>query len=270
MAAAAGAALALLLAGSALADPDADRDGVPDASDNCAKIFNPDQQDADADGIGNTCDPTPGLAADESNLVLYVRDQDGNPLTDACFRLTELMGVTEVDSVARCADNPGYLVSDLVRSGGDREEIEQTSTPPGCSGGLGEKLTHRFAPASWRTVTITYACGGKTFTDRLTKQGQEEPHAVPIAAATKTVRIVVTWKSPRNEIDVAHVRLATRAAASAVKLKPGKLKISRRATPTSKTVTITGAASGTLQFDVVARKLKGSEVVKTRVVQSRR
>lgn len=268
--AAAAAALVLLLAGVALADPDADRDGVPDATDNCAKIFNPDQDDADADGLGNTCDSTPGLPANESDLVLYVRDQDGNPVTGACFQLIELMGKTEVDSVEFCADDPGYVISSLDVSGGDREEIEQSALPPDCSGGLGEKLTHHFAPASWRTVSITYACGGKTFTDKLTAQGQEEPHAVPIAATTKTVRIVVSWKNRRNVIDVANVRLATRGAAAAVKLRPGKLRISKRATPTSKTVTITGATSGTLQFDVVAQKLKGSEIVKTRVVQSKR
>ena len=38
---------------------DADGDGVPDGSDNCPAVFNPDQADDDSDGIGNACDPTP-------------------------------------------------------------------------------------------------------------------------------------------------------------------------------------------------------------------
>jgi hypothetical protein len=36
---------------------DADGDGVPDASDNCTLVANPDQLDSDHDGFGNRCDP---------------------------------------------------------------------------------------------------------------------------------------------------------------------------------------------------------------------
>ena len=36
--------------------PDADRDGVPDATDNCPYVPNPSQRDTDGDGIGDVCD----------------------------------------------------------------------------------------------------------------------------------------------------------------------------------------------------------------------
>jgi hypothetical protein len=39
--------------------PDADGDGVDDASDNCPVNANADQADNDGDGVGNACDPTP-------------------------------------------------------------------------------------------------------------------------------------------------------------------------------------------------------------------
>src|SRR3712207_8012157 len=37
-------------------DDDDDADGLPDGSDNCPTVFNPDQADADRDGRGSLCD----------------------------------------------------------------------------------------------------------------------------------------------------------------------------------------------------------------------
>ncbi|MEY2837882.1 MAG: hypothetical protein RJB60_181 [Pseudomonadota bacterium] len=51
--------MALLLATSAQAQsnlPDTDKDGIPDAMDNCTLVANPDQADFDNDGFGNVCD----------------------------------------------------------------------------------------------------------------------------------------------------------------------------------------------------------------------
>ena len=46
--------MVLLLAGAAFAQSDADGDGVPDSGDNCARAYNPDQEDADEDSVGGS------------------------------------------------------------------------------------------------------------------------------------------------------------------------------------------------------------------------
>ena len=53
--------------------PDSDSDGVPDASDNCPSISNPNQLDVDSDGIGNLCDNCVSLI----NLNQLDSDFDG-------------------------------------------------------------------------------------------------------------------------------------------------------------------------------------------------
>src|SRR5262249_6573395 len=41
------------------ASVDTDKDGIPDRSDNCPLVFNPDQADRDHDGVGDVCDNCP-------------------------------------------------------------------------------------------------------------------------------------------------------------------------------------------------------------------
>ncbi len=69
--------LAVLLLG-ADPPPDADGDGIPDATDNCPTVPNPQQLDKDGDLLGNACDNCWQVANPTQ------ADEDGDGVGDAC------------------------------------------------------------------------------------------------------------------------------------------------------------------------------------------
>ena len=62
--------------------PDADGDGVPDATDNCPTTPNPDQADTDGDGIGDACDAPPAELFCGLPIEVYASVIDGTPNND--------------------------------------------------------------------------------------------------------------------------------------------------------------------------------------------
>jgi hypothetical protein len=57
---------------------DQDGDGVPDETDNCVAVNNPDQADEDHDGIGDVCDDCPHIAN------VGQADEDADGVGDVC------------------------------------------------------------------------------------------------------------------------------------------------------------------------------------------
>jgi hypothetical protein len=103
--------------------PDADGDGVPDATDNCPLTPNANQNDTDGDGIGNVCDPINDLDLDNDGIPNAVdncpttantnqADGDGDGIGDACDSdpndgpTGDLDGDGDVNNVDNCPTTP--------------------------------------------------------------------------------------------------------------------------------------------------------------------
>ncbi len=80
--------------------PDADKDGVPDKTDNCPNVANPDQKDTDGDGIGDACDNCPNIANPDQ------KDSDGDGKGDACD--PAVCGDGELDLGETCDDGNAW------------------------------------------------------------------------------------------------------------------------------------------------------------------
>ncbi len=129
------------------APPDADGDGVTDASDNCPAAANPDQADADGDGTGNVCDPTPNGDSDgdgvdnlSDNCPAVANpdqaDADGDGTGNVCDPTPN--GDSDGDGVDNLSDNcPAVANPDQADADGDGTGNVCDPTPNGDSDGDG-------------------------------------------------------------------------------------------------------------------------------------
>jgi thrombospondin type 3 repeat protein len=91
-------------------DPDADGDGVADATDNCPSVPNADQSDSDGDGLGDACDAPQeghvsggGTLGDKVTFSVNGRSKGGK-LEGTCV-------VNSRPNKVRCLDVDGFQVS---------------------------------------------------------------------------------------------------------------------------------------------------------------
>jgi thrombospondin type 3 repeat protein/hemolysin type calcium-binding protein len=115
---------------------DLDGDGVLDDFDNCPETPNIDQQDDDADGLGNVCDDDPegdGVAAGDncpSVANADQRDTDGDGLGNACDPDLDGDGVANGDDNCLLTPNADQADTDEDGVGDACDPDALTPTPP--------------------------------------------------------------------------------------------------------------------------------------------
>lgn len=127
---------------AAAAAPDRDDDGVPDGRDNCPNVSNGGQADADADYLGNACDPDSAPAAlprchDRPVTITGTRGDDvltGTPGRDVILGLDGDDTITGLGGDDRICAGPGR---DTARGGGGKDFVEGGTGGDWLDGGGG-------------------------------------------------------------------------------------------------------------------------------------
>jgi len=95
-------------------EPDADGDGVPDVTDNCPFVWNPNQKDSDGDGVGDVCDiEGPGYTA----TISTVDDTTYSAIEGATVTCSGQTTVTDVQGTAMLSLVSGSYTASISKTG---------------------------------------------------------------------------------------------------------------------------------------------------------
>jgi TolB protein len=196
---------------------------------------------------------------------IYVMDADGSNQT----RLTTSPG-TDTHPEFSADGKSIVFASSRDTGGGSATQIYVMNVDGSNQRRLTTSGVTDQSPAWQRLAPLAVPGAPQTFTDTFTRAGQAKAHAVTIATGRKTARIIVRWTRSGDRFDITRIKLAAkRRLASDDRLKPGRLKITKKRRPKSIEVRIARLKPGRLTFTVKANKVGGPAQVTTRVTQSR-
>jgi hypothetical protein len=165
---------------------DADGDGVADAADNCPAIANPDQADSDGDGIGDACDVCPYTANPDQ------ADRDADGVGDACDNCPDRYNPAQSDSDGDGVGDVCDPVCYTVRRGGAHGDVHDatisSATPDLALGGLPILIAGTGGHGHVREALLAFDLGfiapGNAVTSAKLKLWQVAP-----GSAAETIRV---------------------------------------------------------------------------------
>lgn len=132
-------------------------------------------------------------------------------------------------------------------------------------------------PAAPAPLAGPPAAPTKTAVETFTQPGETETQSATIAPSAETTQVALTWPDADSSFDATGFRIVrdgqvvARALQSVTaKVRPGKLRVSKRRTARSLDVRIKGLRPGRLIYKIVARRLDGRTRVVAKVRQSKR
>jgi len=126
--------LDLMVDGSGQGENDRDGDGIPDSSDNCPDVYNPEQTDSDNDGVGDACDTDELTTVPLALNGVYWDETMNNPCV--------------LDCIPVYGDTSGIPTETKVVWEQDATQIKSSST------GYATRFTHSFTSLMTHTISI--------------------------------------------------------------------------------------------------------------------
>ena len=128
--------------------PDRDRDGVPDAADNCPDAYNPRQTDADGNGRGDACDNAAPNCGGAYPSVREVWSPNHRKLA------VSILGVTDADGDAVTVTINRIMQDEPTQGQGDGNTCPDAYIPPTSS--TAYVLAERAGGGNGRVYTIYF------------------------------------------------------------------------------------------------------------------